>query len=368
MHFEIISASDPDLASLYQFWLKQAEIHKIDSFIHHPFWFQSFLSTKTTSTENLYFITHYENNKLLAVYPLQYCVKAKFGVPIKYWDIFWSNDMGVNDFILLNTYNSENQILTKLLHFLSSISAKFPWHYIHLQNISNSSFIAADIVKLTTHRFSGFSHHESKYILCDSTYEKSTCNISNKFKRNNRRKLRNLSKLGDIHYEMQYSEDGLKKAFAIFVEVEADNWKGSNKTALKYDKSLLNFYQNLLNLFGSKQICFIHSMWLDENPIAVQFSLLINQTYYILKIGYVASFQKFSPGNLLLDETIRHFSNDNDVNKISFITGAKWNDDWAPKSDKIYHYKIFNNNFIGGIITILESVKQRLRIIKRNYC
>ena len=189
-------------------------------------------------------------------------------------------------------------------------------------------------------------------------------NLSSKFKKNNRRKKRNLEKLGNVTTTYFNQPEDLREAFEGFLDVEAANWKGEQNSALRKDTRQQSFYRELLEEYADTGRCVIHFLNLDSMPIAGQFALMAGNTLFLLKIGYNAEYQAMGPGGLLLDATLRRFSGDPIIRNISFITGAKWNDDWAPQVHRIYNHYIYNRTFKGLISWLAEKAKSSLRKIK----
>ena len=146
--------------------------------------------------------------------------------------------------------------------------------------------------------------------------------------------------------------------------MDASSWKCENNTAIRQSPEQLTFYKSLLQKFSATEQCIIHLLYLDGTAIAGQFGLIEGTTLYLLKISYSADYHSSGPGCVLLDETIRFFSGQENIKHISFVTGAKWNDDWDPKIDRVYFHYIYNRNFFGLLGCLLQFGKNFLREIK----
>jgi len=359
--FTLIPADTP-LDNLFNEWAPLTEKITKRSFFHQPQWFACYLAAYPETKQNTCFIKLHNKRTILGVFPVQYVKINKFGLSLNVWQVYWPSDMGLNDFVYPHDV-SYKTILRHLSDFLNQ-QHNLPWHLLHLQNVPENSSIAYSLSLSSTARHIGVYHHDSKLIACKARFEESIAGISSKFKRNIRRKLRKLEKSGVVTFQMAENEPELQEAFEQFVEIEASNWKGHNKTALKFDKQRYLFYQKLLELFGKNKQCRIHSLWLDDQPIASQFALAINDTFHLLKIGYNAEYHDIGPGGILLNETIRRFSGNDHIKKISFVTGAKWNDDWSPQIIRVYDHFIYNKNIKGYIAFSVEKAKSTLQQLK----
>ena len=364
VHEESMNISD-DLTAQ---WTEVTQSIKNPSFIHDVRWFKAYLASKPEVLKDCHIFSLVCKGKTIAIFPLEYLTKSQYGMLIRKWRIFWPNDMDINDFILEEPHHDLDY-----LGMLSDYLAKhvsLPWDMLELQHVPENASITQLLSKYTVTRLVSEHDHESKYLACGATYEDSIKNISSKFKRNNRRKRRNLEKLGTVTTTYYNKPVELKQAFEYFLDVEAANWKGQARTALRHDSDQLYFYRALLQEFSdtenyddTRQFV-IHTLNLNEAPIAAQLALLSGNTLYLLKIGYDAEYHAMAPGGLLLDETLKRFSGSPDVKYVSFITGAKWNDDWAPQVHKVYNHYIYNRTLKGFIAWLAEKSKSVLRPIK----
>lgn len=122
-----------------------------------------------------------------------------------------------------------------------------------------------------------------------------------------RRAVRNAEKTGPLSYQIlspTLSELGpiLEEA----LDVEAANWKGSEGSAIAYDKLRGQFYRHYAAAAcaaGILRLCFLR---IGSKAVAMQFALECAGSFWLLKIGYRDEFARCSPGMLLMAETIRY--------------------------------------------------------------
>ncbi|MDT8452090.1 MAG: GNAT family N-acetyltransferase [Gammaproteobacteria bacterium] len=333
-------------------------------FIHDINWFRAQLSSRHYVAQSCHIFSLSYEDQVIAIFPMQYTVTRRFGMPLRTWRIFWPNDMGINDFIIAAPFDAHNY-LQLLMAKLNSQAKTYPWDLLELENVLDTSTIAEVINHYPLSRCISVYHHDSKYLNCASSYESSVVDIPRKLKSNNRRRRRKLEKMGTVTTSYCSSADELVVAFEQFLEVEAANWKGREGTALRCDAEQCSFYRALLDEYATTGRCVIHTLNLDDTPVAAQLALISGDTFNLLKIGYDAKYHAMSPGGLLLEETINLFSGDAQIRRISFVTGAKWNDDWAPHVDRVYNHYIYNATARGLFFWPVEKMKSALRRIKR---
>lgn len=335
-------------------------------FIHDVNWFRAMLSSGRNVAQSCHIFSLSYEDQVIAIFPLQYTVIRRFGLPLRTWRIFWPNDMGINDFIIAAPLDDHNY-LQLLMDQLNAQAQRYPWDLLELENVMDTATIAEAMNHHPLSRCISVYHHDSKYLNCALSYEASVANLSSKFKNNNKRKHRKLEKLGTVTTSYCSSADEIAAAFEQFLEVEAANWKGREGTALRCDAEQCDFYRAILDEYAVTGRCVIHTLNLNGRPVAAQLALISGDTFYLLKIGYDAEYRAMGPGGLLLEETIKLFSGDTRIRCISFVTGAKWNDDWVPQVDRVYNHYIYNTTARGLFCWPAEKIKSSLRQFKHKH-
>jgi CelD/BcsL family acetyltransferase involved in cellulose biosynthesis len=122
-----------------------------------------------------------------------------------------------------------------------------------------------------------------------------------------RRAVRNAEKIGPVSYQiLSPTPSQLGPILEEALEVEAANWKGSERTAIACDKLRGQFYRHYAaaaSAAGILRLCFLR---IGSKAVAMQFAVESAGSFWLLKIGYRQEFAQCSPGMLLIAETIRH--------------------------------------------------------------
>lgn len=122
-----------------------------------------------------------------------------------------------------------------------------------------------------------------------------------------RRAVRNAEKIGPLSYQiLSPAPSELGPIFEEALEVEATSWKGSEGSAIAYDKLRGPFYRHYAaaaSAAGILRVCFLR---VGSKAVAMQFALECGRGFWLLKIGYREEFARCSPGMLLMAETIRY--------------------------------------------------------------
>jgi hypothetical protein len=353
-----------DLGVLFEAWKCVEEKIQRPSFVQLAEWNEAFIEADPEAKSRFCAILILKADTPFAVIPLEHVSLSRFGLTFGVWRLFWPNDMGIND-LACAPDSDLSGVFDAILNTLERQSE--PLDLLLFQNALEESSVAALLKTSKPSRTISVHSHDSKYIPCRSSYAATTRDISAKFRRGIRRKMRNLTSLGRVSFESVCHDAGLAVAFEEFAQTEASSWKGSTRTALLYDHARRRFYETLTAKLAATNRCFIDIMRLDGRPIAAQYAVAAGDTYYLLKIGYDPQYKAQSPGALLLDHTLEACSGHPVIRRISFVTGAKWNDDWAPRKSAVFNHYVYRGTLKGRLGLVLHRLKQHAIGFRNRY-
>jgi CelD/BcsL family acetyltransferase involved in cellulose biosynthesis len=187
---------------------------------------------------------------------------------------------------------------------------------------------------------------ESKSVSLKGGYEGVKNRIRSKFLVNERRKMKRLSEMGKVEHKIHFPKERSDPAFLEFLRLEASGWKGAAASALIGSPKMRLFFELLLESFGQEGACRIDHLLLDGVSIASQFALIADKTISLIKIGYDETKHQVGPGGLLLHETLKTAGS---LEELSFVTGAKWNDNWGARAQGVFEVRLYNKTPLGRL-------------------
>jgi CelD/BcsL family acetyltransferase involved in cellulose biosynthesis len=117
-----------------------------------------------------------------------------------------------------------------------------------------------------------------------------------------RRQLRRLEETGRVNFAVASDSETAAARLEEFFALELGGWKGKRGTALASSGATAAFAREaVLNLAASGNVR-IHSLRLDDRPIAALISFIAGATAYTWKIAYDEAYARFSPGVQLMLE------------------------------------------------------------------
>ena len=240
------------------------------------------------------------------------------------------------------------------------------WDLIQLPHLLED---ACSIQVIHNHPSSRFMlKHEGRcdFMVTTGTYDSFLSGISKNLRRNIKRAKQSLDELSGVAFTFTQSGPELEEKLDAFLDVEASGWKGAlgSGTAIKLHPDLQCFYRTLTRILSASGRVSINALTADGKCIAAQFCILLDDTAYILKIGYDEGYKRYAPGNLLVDLFVKRGIEDGTIECINLITDAEWHVDWRPSAyDKSTLY-LFNATPAGLIgYAILKSYP----ILKKQY-
>jgi CelD/BcsL family acetyltransferase involved in cellulose biosynthesis len=111
-----------------------------------------------------------------------------------------------------------------------------------------------------------------------------------------------LSALGAVDIANERAAGDVRRAFEIFLELEARSWKGQNGTALLSDEHDAVFTRRLIGDLANHGNASVALLRVDGRAIAAQVLLYSGTMAYTWKTAFDAEFAKYSPGALLIDK------------------------------------------------------------------
>lgn len=257
-------------------------------------WWRAFSGGRT-----LYLVTARRQGRLLAVLPLMLERSWRHGMPLRRLAAI-ANDH-TPQFDLVRSRDEELIHRSIWNHLMAQQSH---WDVIDLPHLSAGSVTTKRFAQLAQEQAVGYSlwprAPRSPWIEIQRSWDDYLASRSPGFRKSLRRKMRRLAALGRVGLETVTEPDGLDQALAEGLAIEAEGWKGSNKTAMASQPAVAGFYAELAQTMAARAQLRLHFLTLDGVRIAFDYSLVANRCLYSLKAGHSSAYARRSPGTVLL--------------------------------------------------------------------
>jgi hypothetical protein len=153
-------------------------------------------------------------------------------------------------------------------------------------------------------------------------------------------------------------------AFEEFLRLEASGWKGESGTgsAIQLRPDLKNFYLSLLGQENTEFVPEVTLLHLGRTAVAAQFSIRVRHRKHIMKIAYDEHQEKYSPGQVLLEEVLIKACSSSSIDRVSLVTNMPWHHTWRPQSEGTYDVILFRNKLTNILFRWYLAARVQIKL------
>lgn len=350
----------PGLHEIKDDWEQLTSKLETRRYYHFFDWYGSYLKTLEINPDTIFFCVLYCNDKAEAILPLRKTTLAVTGITFDILELPEHSHLPLGDIIFPECYQTKTSVNFLLKQLRKS--AELRWDFIKLAGLLPGSTATSALLD----HGNAFCITE-KIRSCDYLETSSHGEFYTKLSKNMRSYLKKHNKKfaqeGHLSFEQFTELPEVEEAFPIFLEVEASGWKGKQGTcsAIKCHKNLSTFYLQVIQAFSGRKAGKINILRLDDKAISAQYALIVDDTCYLLKIGFDENFKHLSPGNIHLEYLLKYLEKSPEIKFLNLITDAAWHERWNVSRLDVVQIFLFNRTFKGLIFLSLLYMKQYLR-------
>ncbi len=210
--------------------------------------------------------------------------------------------------------------------------------------------------------------HASAIVRLPADFDVVEASMSSSSRATNRRKWRAVVREhGEILTEFVTPDPAnvsqhLERLFAI----EGSGWKKRSGTALAADSMTANFISRLAKGFAENTQLVIAYLKFGNQDAACRLLLQGQSGWYEIKIGYSEAFARFSPGALLMHETLREACRTG-IKCYHFLgLYESWQDQWPHETTEDYRFASYPFR-PSGALAILDDCRQAAALFFRRF-
>lgn len=322
-------------------WEELAEHVDHAAFYHQYAWYENYVYHLEREPQRMLFALTCRSAQVVAILPLVYRKAAWFG-GLRVLQIPSHDHLCITD-ALIRRGEDHAAIMNCVIRQLRR-SAAPKWDMLFFPGSPAGSGIDLGLRHKSRTLTLCESAHGSDYLPNTGGYEATLQRLSGSFKRDLRRKRKHAESSGTLTYRSVESPEQLDDAFKDFLDVEGSGWKGRDgtRTAINCNSDIEGFYRGLMHARTASSHCVINLLYLNDTCIAAEFCLYCNGVLSLLKIGYLESYARVSPGNLLLDCVLHDWCERSDLHAVSLVGDAAWQKTWHPEERQVFRYRAYN--------------------------
>lgn len=338
-------AAEGGLAGLMRIredWQRLRESLSRPCYVHDWAWWHAWLSCLDDDPGSFCFYVFHEESRVAAIIPSQSRVRRRLGLTCHEIGLPVHPHMPIADVLCRDDVAIDDVLRPWFRHLRETRwdCARFP------QVLSQSPLARMQASAKTVVR----AAPPSNYLPCDGPYDQVQKRFSQNFRSQLRKANNRWKSVPGAEVFCATEPDAVRSAFDDFLRVEASGWKGRMGTAIAQDPNLVRFYRALMEALLPSRRVRITGLVTDGRVVAVKFCLLDAGTLYSLKTAYDEAWERYSPGNLLLERVLQHGCESAEYRNVSLVTDAAWHRGWRPEQLAVHDYTIFNNTPVGHLL------------------
>jgi CelD/BcsL family acetyltransferase involved in cellulose biosynthesis len=235
------------------------------------------------------------------------------------------------------------------------------WDVLHLRFLAKDSYCLRGIADV---RWEGRAYAEqisaAPYISIRGSYEDYLQGLSSNERSNVRRRRRKLLEDKDVVYTDFNGEDPQRILQALF-NLHEKRAEQKKMLSTFSQKNVIAFQMSLLNRLDPQHVWF-RGLRKGQDVIAVFFGYVIGRCIAYYQLGYDPAWGAFSPGSVLLQETIRE-AFENGYAEYNFLQGVEdFKYRWASEARVLYSADVFNRSWLGRLSWHAVASKRLLKL------
>lgn len=342
-------------------------------FLRHE-WFRIWWKAFGGGRKMAVLVVRSEGGRWVAVAPLVEEKGVRAGLPCRILTSM-SNDHSCRfDFLLSNDPNdAAAEAVDSIASFIARRSPKID--LLELQDLLADSPTTLALQEAAARRGQKVGLRptlQTPYIPIEGKWSAYLDSVSGHLKRNLRRRRRQLEEQGKVVIQQWTGDplsdggEGLMDRLREGFDIEAMAWKGSAGTAIRENKTWIEFYLQLAQTAAERGWLRLYFLNLNDRPIAFYYTFLYDRKLYYLKLGYDPAYARYSPGILLHQEILESLFHEK-VTELDFLGPMmEWKRDWAKGDRPHIWFYLFQKGirpqlvrFIKfGLLPYLKRVRQ----------
>jgi hypothetical protein len=351
------------LEALRESWERVLRQHARPRFFHEWGWYQAYLQHLDAYPERVCFALLTRAADPIAIVPMQRVPISFHGLSSELWRLPEHEELPLADIVAADGV-SGREIVTAVLAGMHRRDVY--WDRVQFTGFGDDSCLNCPQLTqaLTTYRDILTTCEE---VLCDRPWDAFARRFSPNFRSNLNKARHKLERAGGASYDFVNDRAGVVALFPEFLRLEASGWKGAAGagTAVALEKTLVGFYQTLIDSFAPRGRVYINVMRFGGSLIAAQLCITDSDTLYVLKQGYDEQYAQLAPGNSLLEQLVRWCHVTGRFRAINQAGRPRWFQDWKPThSSNVYRLHCFNSTPVGQIHRFEHAARARLRAVQ----
>lgn len=226
------------------------------------------------------------------------------------------------------------------------------WFGLRMERLDESSVVVDQHLALPHSRILCSPAGSASVVRTVGGWDEYRSGLSHNFRRQLKKAQKKLGDVASVEPIFLSGSQAHPDYLNRFIPIEAAGWKGRAHSAIGADAGLTRFYRALAERLYRRGTLEWHFLQADGQLIAGHLAIRSGRTLTIWKIGYCEEYADYSPGVLLMEQTIARAFKDDSTDEVNFVTDKDWHNHWQPRK-RLYHdvwiYPTRLSSIIAGV-------------------
>jgi len=267
------------------------------AFMRHE-WFESWIKNLMPKGK-LAIHTAWDNNKLVAIAPLQITRQIRKKLPLRLLSFLRSSVTPRSNFIIDGAIDPTP--------FFDSVFSTKGWDVAELKAVDSDVDITRIFINYLKQNKRFVIEHglQSPYEIIETDWNTYFKDRPNRFKNNFRSSQNRLNRAKSFEIIRIEDYETFAKYFDTIVEISARSWKRDVGTDLQSMPEMAAFFKNFCRLTSDDNLFLSNVLIIEGKPAAFDFYLKYENRVVVLRWEYDKDFKYYKPGIVLQNNTIK---------------------------------------------------------------
>lgn len=324
---------------------EKISIYNSFDFIYHS------ISEFEDSTLQPHIIAIYQNNSLIALFPLQVYLEQRYFLKLRVLEYAAQNEIDKPSPIIKHGF--KNKAWQGLYHYLK-INEK-DWDILTLMEVKKSTNDQQLLSELSSKSDYIFRINNDKSGPCINL-DKAWDDFWSRHKKM-RKKVNKMESAFGNDLTFKVNDQPWQLALEQYIELESRSWK-KDKVGISKDNESRNFYIKLFESLSKNSQLHFGFLYLDGVAVSGEISYTQGKTVYFCHGCYDQKYKKYSPGMVSTSYFIKHFMGKEYI-QGDFLCGySGYLAAWSESISETHQIDIYNKTMNTRIIFFYRLLKK----------
>lgn len=253
-----------------------------------------------------------------------------------------------------------NAGLTSILNSLHGHRSAWDLLFMYYQKDEPQETCFLDYLRTQGHPYSVTQAGRAPFLKLSGTWEEGMGRLHRKFRTELRSREKRLRERGRVELRFLDQQENWKAGLDAIEEIERQSWKPAEGFPITHPHHW-RFYLAYAQLAASKATLRVPILYVDDQPVAFDYGIYQDGTYFLLQTSYAQRWNEFYPGSVLRKLVIEWLYGIH-AEEIDFGAGDDiWKRKWTDAAREYRLYTVFNRSLRGYYLALLNRFAQAVR-------